>query len=66
MGDKLPMEHLKNAKITMADGKMVEDTKILDGEAKDSPVFNEDNETVQYRTPGLKKSDLGGRNDPNG
>jgi hypothetical protein len=60
------MEHLKNAKITMADGKMTEDTQVLDGGAKDSPVWNEDNETTQYKTPGLPKGDLGGRNNPNG
>ena len=62
----LPMEHLKNAKISMKDSKMTEDTDVLDGEAKDSPVWNEDNETVQYKTPGLPTKDLGGRNDPNG
>lgn len=61
----VPM-HLKNAKINMGDGVKVENTKQLDGEAKDSPVFQESNETVQYSTPGLPKSDLGGRNDPNG
>ena len=66
MAKDLPMEHLKTAKITMADSVDVEDTKQLDGEAKDSPVFNEDNETVQYKTPAIKKGDLGGRNDPNG
>ena len=62
----IPMEHLKNAKISMADSKMVEDTDVLDGEAKDSPVWNEDNSTVQYKTPAIKKGDLGGKNDPNG
>lgn len=66
MAKSLPMEHLKNAKITMADSVDVANTKQLDGEAKDSPVFNEDNETVQYKTGSLPKSDLGGKNDPNG
>lgn len=61
----LPM-HLKNAKIDTSDGVKVENTKQLDGEAKDSPVFNETNETVQHTTPGLPIKDLGGRNDPNG
>lgn len=59
-------KHLKNAKISMKDAVNVENTSQLDGEAKDSPVFNEDNETVQYKTPGLPTKDLGGRNDPNG
>ncbi len=66
MAKDLPIEHMKNAKITMADSKMVQDTKVLDGEAKDSPVWNEDNETVQYKTPGLKKGELGGENNQNG
>ena len=61
----IPM-HLKKAKISMSDSEMVGSTKILDGEAKDSPVFNANNETVQYTTPALNKGDLGGRNDPNG
>ena len=58
--------HLKNAQIRMSDGEHVMDTKQLDGEAKDSPVFNEDNATVQYKTSDLPTNDLGGRNDPNG
>jgi hypothetical protein len=62
----IPMDHLKKAKVSMSDAKMVEDTKILDGEAKDSPVFNENNATEQYTTPALSKGELGGRNDPNG
>jgi hypothetical protein len=61
----LPM-HLKDAKISMADGVDVKSTKQLDGEAKDSPVFNEDNQTIQYKTADLPTSDLGGRNDQNG
>jgi hypothetical protein len=61
----LPM-HLKKAKISMSDSKTVENTKILDGEAKDSPAFESDNVTEQYTTPALPKNDLGGRNDPNG
>ncbi len=61
----LPM-HLKNAKISTSDGVDVENTKQLDGEAKDSPVFNESNETVQYKTPGLPGGDLGGRNNQDG
>ncbi len=60
------MEHLKSAKISMKDAKLTSDTDILDGEAKDSPVWNEDNETVQYKTPALPKKNLGGENDPNG
>jgi hypothetical protein len=61
----MPM-HLKNAKLSTSDGVKVENTKQLDGEAKDSPVFQESNETVQYTTAGLPKNDLGGRNDQNG
>ena len=62
----IPMEHLKNAKISMSDAEDVRDTSILDGEAKDSPVFNEDNETVQYKTGKLPGGPYGGENDPNG
>lgn len=62
----LPLEHLKNAKITMSDSVKVENTKQLDGEAKDSPVFQENNETVQYKTPGLPTSGEGGRNNQDG
>jgi hypothetical protein len=62
----IPMEHMKNAKISMSDGEDVEDTSQLDGEAKDSPVFSESNETVQYKTPDLPGGAYGGRNDPNG
>jgi hypothetical protein len=61
----LPM-HLKKAKVSMSDAVKVENTKQLDGEAKDSPVFNENNVTEQYTTPAIPKSDLGGKNDPNG
>ena len=62
----IPMEHLKNATVTQSDGEMTEDTSMLDGDAKDSPVFNESNETVQYKTPSLPGGAYGGRNDPNG
>jgi hypothetical protein len=58
--------HLKNKTVTTKDGEMTHDTDILDGEAKDSAVFNEDNPTIQYKTPPLKIGDVGGRNDPNG
>ncbi len=61
----VPMR-LKNAKISMSDGVKVENTKQLDGEAKDSPVFQESNETVQYKTPGLPSGDEGGRNNQDG
>ncbi len=61
----VPM-HLKNAKISMSDGVKVESTKQLDGEAKDSPVFQENNETVQYKTAALPKGDEGGRNNQDG
>lgn len=57
---------LKKAQISMSDSVDVESTKQLDGEAKDSPVFNESNKTEQYTTPSLDKGDLGGKNDPNG
>lgn len=61
----IPMK-LKKATVTMSDGVKVEDTKQLDGEAKDSPVMNETNTTTQYETGALPKEGLGGRNDPNG
>jgi hypothetical protein len=60
------MEHLKGAKITMSDSELTVDTDILDGEAKDSPVWSESNETVQYKTPDLPDGAYGGRNDLNG
>jgi hypothetical protein len=53
---------LKGLKVTMKDGKMVNQTQVLDGEAKDSPVMNEDNSTEQYRTANIPKGDLGGKN----
>lgn len=61
----LPM-NLKNAKITMEDGVEVEETKQLDGGAKDSPVMQETNETVQYKTASLPSGDLGGKNNLDG
>jgi hypothetical protein len=57
---------MKNETVSMADGKMVNQTDVLDGAAKDSAVFDETNATVQYKTPSIDKGDLGGRNDPNG
>lgn len=63
---KLPMEHLKNAEIGFDDSVNVENTQILDGGAKDSPVFNETNKTQQHTTGNIPKSDLGGRNNLNG
>ena len=65
-GMDIPMEHLKNAEITMKDGELTVDTDVLDGEAKDSPVFMESNETVQFKTPDLPGGAYGGRNDLNG
>jgi hypothetical protein len=58
--------HMKNEQITIGTGSMVNDTDVLDGAAKDSPVFDASNATVQYKTPPLPKDDLGGRNNPNG
>lgn len=69
MAKSLRERSLKSATITMGDSKDVRDTKILDGEAKDSPVWNENNETVQYKESGSvtkTKGELGGRNDPEG
>lgn len=63
---KLKIEHLKNETVTMDDGVMVNQTSILDGGAKDSPVFDATNTTEQYKTSALPKNDLGGKNDPNG
>jgi hypothetical protein len=63
---ELGLEHLKKKTITMSDAVDVENTRQLDGEAKDSPVMSENNETTQYTTPSLNKGDLGGRNDQNG
>lgn len=58
--------NLKNAKIDMGDGVKVENTKQLDGGAKDSAVMQETNETVQYKTDSLPKGDLGGKNNLDG
>lgn len=66
MKGELNLEHLKNEQVTTADGVHTMDTDVLDGMAKDSAVFDENNETQQYKTPPLPKGDLGGRNDPNG
>ena len=62
----IPMEHLKGAQIGMKDSELTVHTDILDGEAKDSPVFEESNETVQYKSPALPGGAYGGRNDLNG
>jgi len=62
----IPMEHLKGAQIDMSDSELTVHTDILDGPAKDSPVFEESNETVQYKTPPLPGGPYGGRNDQNG
>jgi len=66
MADSLKTAHLKGMQVDIGTGKMTEDTDILDGAAKDSPVMDETNETVQYKTGAIPKNDLGGRNDPNG
>jgi hypothetical protein len=58
--------HMKNEQVPIGTGVMVNTTQMLDGAAKDSPVFDETNETVQYKTPAIPKDNLGGRNDPNG
>jgi hypothetical protein len=63
---ELPIEHLKGAQIEMSDSELTVHTDILDGGAKDSPVFEESNETVQYKSPALPGGAYGGRNDPNG
>lgn len=63
---ELTIEHLKNKQVGFSDSVDVENTQQLDGGAKDSPVFDESNATVQYKTPALDKGDLGGKNDPNG
>lgn len=57
---------LKNLTVKMSDSKDVEDTKILDGEASDSPVMNETNKTAQYSTDKLPSGDLGGMNNMKG
>jgi len=62
----LNVEHMKKEQVPIGTGVMVNTTDILDGAAKDSAVFDETNETVQYTTPALDKGDLGGRNNPNG
>ena len=59
-------KNLKNAKISMSDGVDVENTKQLDGEAKDSAVMQETNATEQYKTGSLPKDDLGGKNNQDG
>jgi hypothetical protein len=62
----LNMDHMKKEQVPIGTGEMVGSTDILDGAAKDSAVFDENNATVQYSTPALPKDNLGGRNDPNG
>jgi hypothetical protein len=62
----LNVEHMKKDTVTTKDGEFTRDTDMLDGMAKDSAVMDETNVTTQYSTPALDKSDLGGRNDPNG
>lgn len=59
-------EHMKKEQVPIGTGQMTGDTDVLDGAAKDSPVFDATNQTVQYTTPALDKGNLGGRNDPNG
>jgi outer membrane scaffolding protein for murein synthesis (MipA/OmpV family) len=62
----LNLEHMKNEQVTIGTGAMVNDTDVLDGAAKDSPVFDASNSTVQYKTPAIPKDELGGRNNLNG
>lgn len=62
----LNVDHMKREQVNTSDGEFTRDTDFLDGEAKDSSVMQEHNETVQYRTPALKTGELGGQNDPNG
>jgi hypothetical protein len=57
---------MKKEQVPIGSGQMTVDTDVLDGAAKDSPVFNETNQTTQYTTPAIPKDNLGGRNDPNG
>jgi hypothetical protein len=62
----VPSEKLKNMTCSMSDGKDVRQTSMLDGGAKDSPVFTESNKTVQYKTSGgVPKDGLGAKNDLN-
>ena len=58
--------HLKNMQVSMSDGKMVEDTKVLDGEAQGNGFLDGTNETKQYKTANIPKGNLGGENDLNG
>lgn len=62
----MDLDHLKKEQVSTKEGEFTRDTDVLDGEAKDSKVFDETNVTAQYSTPALPKGDLGGRNDPNG
>jgi len=62
----LNLEHMKKEQVPIGTGAMTNDTDMLDGAAKDSPVFDASNATVQYSTPPLPKDDLGGQNNPNG
>lgn len=57
---------LKNMEVTMKDGVKVENTKMLDGGATDSPVDKESNQTQQYKTGAIPKDMLGSRNNLNG
>ncbi len=60
------IENLKQGEVTMDQGVLVNNTKILDGGAMDSPVFDQTNTTKQYSTPSIPKDNLGGRNNLNG
>jgi hypothetical protein len=62
----LNLEHMKKEQVPIGTGTMVNDTDMLDGAAKDSPVFDASNATVQYSTPAIPKDELGGRNNLNG
>jgi len=57
---------LKGLTVKMSDAVDIDSTKMLDGEASNPSFLTDSNETVQYKTPGLPKGDLGGENNLNG
>ena len=55
----LDLSKVEGGEVTMADGVDVKDTRMLDGEAMDSPVMNETNSTKKYTTMAQPKKNLG-------
>lgn len=57
------MPNLRTLTVSTGDGKCVEDTQMIKGEAKKSSTWSAKNETKQYNTSGLPgKDNAGGLN----